>query len=46
MGFNREFSDGLLDQLAKHIGDFYHREIPEQNGGLAVVYPSLALVSP
>jgi transcriptional regulator with AAA-type ATPase domain len=26
----------LLDKLSKHIGDFYHREIPQQNAGLAL----------
>ena len=26
----------MLDKLSKHIGDFYHREIPQQNAGLAL----------
>ena len=34
--FKREFSDGLVEKLAQHIGDFYAREIPKQNGGLGV----------
>jgi SpoVK/Ycf46/Vps4 family AAA+-type ATPase len=35
-GFGRNFEPGLLKKLAKHIGDFYHREIPQQNAGLAL----------
>lgn len=35
-GFGRTFEPGLLEKLAKHIGDFYHREIPQQNAGLAL----------
>lgn len=34
--FDRRFQDGLEGKLAKHIGDFYAREIPQQNAGLAV----------
>lgn len=34
--FKKKFEEGLLEKLAKHIGDFYRREIPKQNGGLAV----------
>ena len=29
-GDGRRLEDGLLDKLAKHIGDFYAREIPQQ----------------
>ena len=35
-GFGRSFEPGLIPKLEKHIGDFYHREIPVQNAGLAV----------
>ena len=35
-GFGRTFEPGLLEKLAKHIGDFYHREISQQNAGLAL----------
>ena len=34
--FGRTFEAGLLEKLAKHIGDFYHREISQQNAGLAL----------
>eukprot|EP01043_Picozoa_sp_COSAG02_P013867 COSAG02_NODE_561_length_20308_cov_42.799495_12_plen_2050_part_00 len=34
--FDRRFEDGLESKLATHIGDFYAREIPQQNAGLAV----------
>jgi hypothetical protein len=34
--FGREFEPGLQEKLAKHIGDFYNREIPMQNAGLSV----------
>ena len=33
--FCSKFEPGLLAKLAKHIGDFYAYEIPEQNGRLA-----------
>jgi SpoVK/Ycf46/Vps4 family AAA+-type ATPase len=35
-GFGRTFEPGLREKLSKHIGDFYHREIPQQNAGLAL----------
>ena len=34
--FDRDFEDGLEEKLAVHIGDFYAREIPQQNAGLSV----------
>ena len=34
--FGKTFADGLLQQLAEHIENFYSKEISEQNGGLAV----------
>ena len=34
--FGKRFEEGLRERLAKHLGDFYRREIPQQNGGLAV----------
>ena len=33
--FGKSFEDGLDAKLAKYMGDFYRREIPEQNAGLA-----------
>ena len=35
-GFGKTMSDEVVGQLEQHIADFYHREIGEQNGGLAV----------
>jgi SpoVK/Ycf46/Vps4 family AAA+-type ATPase len=34
--FDRHFEDDLEAKLATHIGDFYAREIPQQNAGLSV----------
>merc|ERR1711871_1837827 len=34
--FGRRLEPGLLDKLAKHISDFYSREVPQQNAGLSV----------
>ena len=35
-GFGKVFEDGLVEKLAQHISDFYHREIEQQNGGLSL----------
>lgn len=34
--FDKQFAPGLLPCLSKHISDFHHRDIAQQNGGLAV----------